>query len=101
MKRRLIADILIFLPGLWGLCVIVYFTFLTRIVPLSDVFGVFYYLFFPFQVLTVVFIGFFLQHLFKKANTIPVKEKILWILFVLLFTGVALPVYRFSRMRNN
>lgn len=100
MKRRLAGDILILLPGIWGSWVIVYFTFLTGIVPLSDVFPAFYYLYFPFQVFTVVLIGFFLKHLFDKANAVPVKERVLWIAFVFLFTGVALPVYRYTRMRG-
>ena len=100
MKRRIIPDLLILLPGLWGMCVIVYFSFLTGTVPLSSVLPVFYYLYYPSCILTLIFAGFFLKHLLGRTNTIPAKERVLWIIFALLFAGIALPVYRFTRMRE-
>jgi len=98
MRRRPAADILVMIPGLYGLAVTCYFTFLTGTVPLSRVFPWFFYLWFPAVIIAMFFLVLSLYHLLGKRSGASCMEKISWIVSFILFTGIALPLYRFTVM---
>lgn len=95
---RRCARVLVLLPGVYGICVLLYFNFLSEAIPLENVFAPFIILSIPSNITAVFFVIVCVLHLFRSSKEKTALEKILWLLSLLTVTGISLPVYWYRYM---
>ena len=92
-KSLLFANVLVLFPGIYAVCLLLYFNVFTGIVPLPTVLPFFLYLALPVNVLSIYFAVLCILHLFRSSSMATGKTRTLWLLSFLILTGVSLPVY--------
>lgn len=93
------GDILVFLPLVHSIATILYFTFLTGEIKLSDVFPWLFWFYFPGVLAALFFIVVSMLHLFSERSQDGRVGKVLWTMAFFLVTAPALALYRFTRMK--
>ena len=99
MTYRRTGNVLVFFPLLYTLTVVLYFAFLPGSVKLPDVFPWFFYMYFPAVVISVFFTVKALIHLFSLRKSAATLNIVLWVILILLLNPIAVPVYRYLRIR--
>ncbi len=94
------GDILVFFPLVHSIATVLYFTFLSGKIRLSDVFPWLFWFYFPALLVVLFFIVTSMIHLFSGGSADRARGKVLWVLLFILAPALALPSYRFTRMRS-